>query len=290
MTSLIKYFSIDITNGKKQGFHLLDKCVAEARTLAVVGTAGDDPVALTPAMAMATSRNVRCKRCCIQGPSRSSWLSPHEALISKCFTNKGLFLVPDIALTQLTTFSWSAGCLLAGKWWHRLSREYGKLHCQLLGHSSGSKERQLLAEELKTFCRNLFVFLHRESFWMQFPAKTKFILEVFLLIICVCEAGGDPWGRRAFKKQKLKSSKLKTVKGGGGKTVSWMGLSCRQHSENQTVTVMGTCPTPHEGARRGVLSHQLSFPCTTMMTRAWGRSAVHLDPNPIWDPGLHPSS
>lgn len=196
----MKYSSIDITSGKKQGFHLLNTCIDEAKTPAAVGRAGDALVPLTPTAGMATSRHMQWKKSCIQDPSGSFWLPPYEALISKCLTNKGLSLVPDIAVTQLTTLSWSTGCLLAGKGWHRLSREYGKPFCQMMGHSSRSKEPQFLAEELKTFCSNLFVFLPRERFWMQFPAKPKFLLEVFLLIICVNVEGG-PLRDQLFKQQ-----------------------------------------------------------------------------------------
>lgn len=150
--------------------------------LAAAGRAGDAPalVPLSPTVGTAMWRHVQWKKSCLRGLSGSFWLSTCEAQIPKCLTNKGLSLVPDIAVTQLTTLSWSTGCLLAGKRWHRLSKEYGKL----MGYSRDSKELQFLAEKVKTFCRNLFIFLRRERFWMQFPAKLKFLLEVFIDYVC----------------------------------------------------------------------------------------------------------
>lgn len=212
MISLIKYSSIDITNGKKQGFHLLNNCIAEAKTPAAVGRAGDALVPLTPTAGMATWRHVQWKKSCLRGPLRSFWLSPCEALISKCLTHKGLSSVPDIAVTQLTTLSWSTGCLLAGKRWHKLSREYGNPFCQLMGHPSGSKEPQFLAEEFKTFCSNLFVFLHGERFWMQLPAKTKFLLEVFYWS-SVWVWRGDLWETSFSNNKKVETFKGKIIMG-----------------------------------------------------------------------------
>lgn len=46
MISLIKYSSVDITNGKKQDIHLLNNCIAEAESLAF-GAVGGDLVTLT---------------------------------------------------------------------------------------------------------------------------------------------------------------------------------------------------------------------------------------------------
>lgn len=54
MISLMKYSSIDIANGKQQGFHLLNNCIAEAKTLAAVGRTGDALVLLSPAVGMTT--------------------------------------------------------------------------------------------------------------------------------------------------------------------------------------------------------------------------------------------
>ena len=67
----MKYSSIDITNGKKQGFHLLNNCTAEAKTPAAVGKAGDALVRLTPTAGIATSRLMQWKKGCIQDPSGS---------------------------------------------------------------------------------------------------------------------------------------------------------------------------------------------------------------------------
>ena len=205
----MKYSSIDITNRKKQGFHLLNNCIAEAKTLAAAGRAGAALVPLTPSAGTAMSRDTQWKQSCIQDPLGSCWLSPYEALISKCLTNKGLSLVPDIAVTQLTTLSWSTGCLLAGKQWHRLNREYGKPFCQLMGHSSGSKEPQFLAEELKTLCSNLFLFLHRERFWTQFPAKPSFSGSPYWSSVWLWMGGTLESPAFQTTTTKLKSSKIK---------------------------------------------------------------------------------
>lgn len=71
MISLMKYSSIDIINGKKQGFHLLNNCIDEAKTPAAVGRAGDALVLLIPTAGMAMSRHMRWKKNCIQDPSGS---------------------------------------------------------------------------------------------------------------------------------------------------------------------------------------------------------------------------
>lgn len=202
----MKYSSIDITNGKKQGFHLLNDFIAEAK----IGCCWQGR--RCPGTSFSGCGHMQWRKSCLGDLSGSFWLSTCEAQISKCLTNKGLSLVPDIAITQLTTLSWSIGCLLAGKQWHRLGREYGKL----MGHSSESKELQFLAEEVKTFCRNLFIFLHRERFWMQFPAKHKFLLEVFIDHVHKC--GGEILQRLVLQitttTTKLKASKIKRSWGG----------------------------------------------------------------------------
>lgn len=75
--------------------------------LAAAGRAGDALVPLSPAVGTARWRHVQRKKSCFRGLSGSFWLSTCEAQISKCLTNKGLSLVPDIAVTQLTALSWS---------------------------------------------------------------------------------------------------------------------------------------------------------------------------------------
>lgn len=235
----MKYSSIDITNGKEQGFHLLNDFIAEAKT-GCWWQGRRCPGTSFPTVGRATSRHVQWKKSCLGGLSGSFWLSTCEAQISKCLTNKGLSLVPDIAATQLTTLSWSTGCLLAGKWWHRLSWEYGKL----MGHSSESKELQFLAEEVKTFCRNLFIFLRRETFWTQFPAKLKFLLEVFNDHVCEC--GEEILQRpvlQTITTTKWKASKTKRSWGGREKFFPVL----QTFREPVTNGTMGKCPCRHEG-------------------------------------------
>lgn len=208
--------------------------------LAAAGRAGDALEPLSPAVGTAMSRHVQWKKSCLRGLSGSCWLPTYEAQILKCLTNKGLSSVPDIAVTQLTTLSWSTGCLLAGKQWHRLRREYGKL----MGHSSESKELQFLAEEVKTFCRNRFIFPHRERLWTQFPAKPKFLLEVFIDHVCKC--GGDILQRPVLQTTtttKLKASKRKRSWGGREKFFPIL----QTFREPEINWMMGKCPCPHEG-------------------------------------------